>query len=84
MFTHPSLILRTHVLAALAKIREEWEVAADGEPLTDLEASVGLLLADLAMAIGLTPEEQTQALGLELANELQGILVTVPGKNGHE
>lgn len=84
MFTHTSFIPHTNVIAAMEKIREEWEEASDGKPLTDLDASVGLILADLAMAIGLTPEEQAQALGLELANELQGMLVTVPGKNEHK
>jgi hypothetical protein len=51
---------------ALATIREEWEVAAEGESLVDIAASVGLLLLDIAVKLGMTPDEQKMALGAKL------------------
>jgi hypothetical protein len=83
MITHPTFIPRTKIIDVLTKLRQEWEQAAEGENLVELDGSVGLLLADLAIAIGLTPEEQVQALGADLVNELQGMLVSAPEGNGN-
>ena len=44
---------RQQVIAALNTIRQEWEEAADGQPLDEVYGSVGLLLNDIADAIGL-------------------------------
>ncbi len=44
---------RQQVIAALNTIRQEWEQAADGQPLEEMYGSVGLLLNDIAQAIGL-------------------------------
>lgn len=73
---------RHQIVQALADIRSEWEYAADGASLAEVPGSVGMLLADVATAIGLTCEEQVQVLGEELAGELQGELITLPGRNG--
>ena len=80
MFTQSSTesIARTHMVNSLAKIREEWEQAADGNSLVLANASVGLLLADLSIAIGLTTDEKVQALGEDLVNELQDVLISTP------
>ena len=39
--------------AALDNIRQEWEEAAEGQPLEEIYGSVGLLLNDISVAIGL-------------------------------
>jgi hypothetical protein len=80
MFTQSSIesITRPQMVNSLARIRVEWEQAADGNSLVQANASVGLLLADLSIAIGLTPDEQAQALGEDLVNELQDVLISIP------
>ena len=83
MITHPTFIPRSKIIDALTRLRQEWEQAAEGDNLVELDGSVGLLLADLAVAIGLTSEEQVQALGADLVNELQGMLVSAPEGNGN-
>ena len=67
------------VLEGLERTRLEWEQAADGESLLNMETNVGLLLADVTAAIGLTPEEKVFVLGAELLDELQDTLLAVPG-----
>ena len=64
------LIMRPHVIDALTQIRQEWEQAADGQSLVDVQGSVGLLFADVAVAIGLTPEETKHVFGANLSGEL--------------
>jgi len=83
MFTQSTTesITRPHMVNTIARIREEWEQAADGNSLVFANASVGMLLADLSMAIGLTIDEQVQALGSKLVNELQDALISTPEKN---
>ena len=44
---------RQQVIAAIDTIRQEWEEAADRQPLKEVYGSVGLLLNDIAHAIGL-------------------------------
>ena len=61
---------RSYVVTALTRLREEWQEAADGESLIDVDGNVALLLADVAMSIGLSTVEQVQVLGHELAQEL--------------
>jgi len=60
---------RTKAKNALATIRREWEVAAEGVSLIDISASVGLLLLDVATKLGMTPEEQKAVLGTRLYQE---------------
>ena len=71
------------VVQGLERTRLEWEQAADGESLLNMETNVGLLLADVTAAIGLTPEEKVFVLGAELLDELQDTLLLVPGDNGN-
>jgi hypothetical protein len=63
---------QTGAVAALANIRKEWELAAEGESLVKLQASVGLLLLDVAAKLGLTQEEQKSVLGARLYTEAIG------------
>jgi hypothetical protein len=58
-------------------------LAAEGNSLISIDASVGLILADVAMTIGLTSIEQLQVFGAELADELKFVLVSAPGNNGN-
>jgi len=44
---------RQQAIAALDTIRQEWEEAANGQPLEEVYGSVGLLLNDISAAIGL-------------------------------
>ena len=62
------------VVAALVRIRAEWEQAAQGISLIDVHGSVGLMLADFTEAIGLTGEERTQVLGDGLSHELHELI----------
>lgn len=56
---------RDAAIDGLAQLRREWQDAASGKPLAEVNGSVGLLLADVANAMGLTPEEAAQVLGGE-------------------
>lgn len=57
------------VVGSLARLREEWHEAVDGESLIDVQASVGLLLGDVVMLLGLSADEQVAVLGEELRRE---------------
>lgn len=57
------------MLAALSTFRQEWDVAAEGESLVRVNASVGLMLLDLTASLGLTPNEQKVVLGSRLYRE---------------
>jgi len=72
--TQELIVCQNQLVDALAKIRQEWEQAAEGESLIHVDASVGLLLGDVVVALGLPPVETVQILGAELAGELQGVL----------
>lgn len=61
-------------LDALAGLREEWEDAAEGESLLDMNASVGLMLLDIATKLGLTPAERLFFLGSRLDAESDALL----------
>ena len=58
------------VLENLSGLRQEWEVAAEGDSLIDVSASIGLLLFDFTTKLGLTPEEQPIVLGGRLYEEV--------------
>ena len=57
------------VLPALSALRRDWEAAAEGESLLQVNASVGLLLLDIATNLGLTQEQQKLVLGSRLYHE---------------
>jgi len=73
--TQEMLVSQDQVVLALARIRQEWELAAQGESLIQVEASVGLLLADLVTALGFPPVERVQVLGQRLVDDLQDVLL---------
>jgi len=60
---------RAKTKSALASIRREWEVAAEGESLVNISASVGLLLLDITTKLEMTVEEQRAVLGPRLYQE---------------
>ena len=74
-------IPRSHLISVFAKIREEWEEAADSNSLINTNASVGLLFADLVHSIGLTAQEQAEVLGSDLTRELEILWADIPEHN---
>ena len=54
---------RAQAVQALQTLRGEWETAAQGIPLDEIEGSVGMMLDDFARLLGLTREECIKALG---------------------
>ena len=59
-------ITRAQVIQAIQTLRQEWEEAAEGIPLNQMDGNVGMMLDDFARLLGLTPEECIQALGHSL------------------
>ena len=57
------------MIGSLARLREEWEEAVDGESLIDVQTSFGLLLGDVVMLLGLSADEQVAVLGEELRRD---------------
>jgi hypothetical protein len=66
------------IVNALAALRQEWQQAAEGASLLELDANIGFMLADLVTSLGLSDQEQTLVLGSELYAELRTILDTEP------
>lgn len=58
-------------LEGLKMFRQEWEAAAEGESLLDIDAPVGMMLSDVCLALGLDETERLELLGLPLLAELQ-------------
>ena len=56
------VISRLDVIGSLARLREEWQEAVDGQSLIDVQGSVGLLLGDVVMLLGLSADEQSAVL----------------------
>jgi hypothetical protein len=71
---------RIQIISVLSKLRQEWQGAAQGESLLDIEANVGLIFADLVNSFGLPTHEQSLVLGPELFDEMREVL-TVPNQN---
>ena len=67
------MLTRTQVVQAFMRIRHDWETAARGDSLLEVNGSVGYLLADLAVALGLTGNDLKLALG-DVAEELVDVL----------
>lgn len=74
--TQELTVSQDQLVDALAKIRHEWELAAEGESLIHVQASVGLLLADFMMVLGFPPVERDLILGPELSDQLQDVLLS--------
>ena len=84
MFTQipTSVISRPHAVAVLTRLRQEWEQAANGISLVQIDANVAMLLADIAMSLGLDSIELLQVFGADLFGEIEYIMTTELGNNG--
>lgn len=69
---------RIQTITALATLRQEWQEAAQGESLLNVDGNVGLFLADLVNTLGLSVHEQTVVLGQTLFDELRDLLNAPP------
>ena len=56
---------RDNAIDGLIRLRQEWQEAANGKPLAEIQGSIGLLLADVVAALGFLPEEAALILGDE-------------------
>jgi hypothetical protein len=68
------------VIGALKQIRQEWQEAANGTSLLEIEGNVGMMLADMINYLHLPTEVQMKVLGNELFSELQEFLGTTTKK----
>lgn len=71
---------RIQLISVLSTLRQEWQGAAEGESLLDVEGNVGLIFADLVNSFGLSTHEQAAVLGPGLFAEMREILF-VPRQN---
>jgi hypothetical protein len=62
------------VIAILFKFRQEWQEAAAGKSLLDIEGNIGMILADLVNSFGLASHEQSLVLGPQLFEEMRDLL----------
>ena len=65
---------RSRIVQALAELRQEWELAANGRSLVAVESPVGLLLSDIADWLGLSSQERHAMLGNKLINEVNALM----------
>ena len=65
---------RAQMLESLVSLRQDWEMAANGESILYIEGSVGLILHDFATKLNLTLEERQLLLGASLSEELSAFL----------
>ena len=65
---------KAQIITVLSNLRREWEDAAAGESLLNMEGNVGLFLADIVNAFGFSSHELMLVLGIDLYTELQEIL----------
>jgi hypothetical protein len=56
---------RDQAIDGLTQLRQEWQEAACGVPLVEVQGSVGLILADVVSVMDPLPEEAAQVLGNE-------------------
>lgn len=76
--TNPSP--RTKAIAILSRFRQEWQEAASGKSLLEVEGNIGMVLADLVNSFELVSHEQSLVLGPQLFEEMQDILYQ-PSRN---
>ncbi len=74
--TNEELPERTKIIRALGEFRQEWQKITEGDDLTSIQASVGLLLNDVADKLGLSPQERHVVLGSKLLNEVKMFVST--------
>jgi hypothetical protein len=65
---------RTQIVQELADFRREWQKAAQGQSLIDVEVSVGLILIDIADRLRLSSQERHAMLGGKLINEANAVM----------
>lgn len=63
---------RVKAVGAIMQVRHEWEEAAQGDSLLQVNGCVGYLLADVAAGLGLSNEELQLALG-PIADDLKHV-----------
>ena len=78
----PLALTRPQTVTVLTRLRQEWEQAANGTSLVQIDANVALLLADIAMSLGLDSIELLQVFGADLFGEIEYILTAELGNNG--
>jgi len=66
--------------SVLSNFRQEWQKAASGHSLLEVEGNIGMVLTDLVNAFGFATQEQALVLGPELFEEMQEILYLPPEK----
>ena len=74
--TNEELPERKKIIRALGEFRQEWQKITEGDDLTSIQASVGLLLNDVADKLGLSPQERHVVLGSKLLNEVKMFVST--------
>lgn len=62
-----------HLVKSLVIFRQEWEAAAQGESLINIQAPVGLLLADVLERLDIEQEERVAVLGIRLYSEVETV-----------
>jgi hypothetical protein len=62
------------VISILSKFRQEWQEAANGKSLLEVEGNIGMVLADLVNSFGLSTHEQSIVLGSQLFEEMHEVL----------
>lgn len=65
---------RQKVIQTLGEFRQEWQVTADGQDLTSIYASVGLLLFDITDRLNLSPQERHAILGAKLTKDIEDFM----------
>ena len=65
---------QTKAISILSKFCQEWQDAASGKSLLEVEGNIGMVLADLVNSIELTSHEQSLVLGPQLFEEMREIL----------
>ena len=75
-------ISRSDVVDSLALLHQEWQESIDGESLTDVQASVGLLLGDVVTMLGLSSDEQIAVLSEDLRREFIQVIRCRDNGNG--
>ena len=71
------IIDRDKAIDGLIRLRKEWQEAANGKLLAEVQGSIGFLLVDLIAAIGLFPEEAELILGDETYIDASQLMLPV-------
>jgi hypothetical protein len=58
------------IIDVLIKVRQEWELVAEGKSLLHHEGRVGLLLFDIVTKLNISTKDQRHLLGFSLFDEV--------------